>query len=67
MASNRVRAELERLEKSQSWLSQQTGIHASQISGICNGSTCSIRNAVRIAKALDVPVEDLFPVDESAA
>lgn len=63
---NRVREHLEARGQTQRWLSEASGVNEDQISRICNGSGCSIRNAQRIARALDTTVENLFPLDEAA-
>lgn len=49
------------LDKSmrQTELSEKAGITRATISAICNGKSCSNETAQKIAKALDVKIEEL--------
>ena len=52
--------EMARQDITQLKLVEMSGVSRSTISGIQNGRSCSSRSAVKIAKALKVPLETLL-------
>jgi transcriptional regulator with XRE-family HTH domain len=60
----RLKMELVMRGLKQEWLAQQTGLPSNTISKIVNGSTPTLRNAQKIAKALGMTVDDLWPLKE---
>lgn len=62
MRINRVKlvTEMARQDMTQLKLAELTGISRATISGIQNGRSCSSRSAVKIADALNVPLETLL-------
>ncbi|SFV07794.1 helix-turn-helix transcriptional regulator [Alicyclobacillus macrosporangiidus] len=48
----------------QEWLAEQTGLPSTTVSRIVNGATPTLRNAQKIARALGVSVDDLWPLEE---
>lgn len=62
MRINRVKliTEMARQEITQLELAELSGVSRATISGIQNGRSCSSRSAVKIADALNVPLETLL-------
>lgn len=56
----KLAAEMVRQDVTQLKLVELTGISRATISGIQNGRSCSSRSAVKIADALNVPLETLL-------
>lgn len=52
--------EMARRDITQLKLTELSGVSRATISGIQNGRSCSIRSAVKIADALEVPLETLL-------
>ena len=55
----RLRAEMTRKEITQTALSEMTEISRPTINGICCGRACKTETGEKIAKALDVTLEEL--------
>lgn len=47
-------------------LSRKTGISYSMINAVCNGRSCSIESAQRIAEALQIPVDAITAIEKGA-
>lgn len=62
MRINRVKlvAEMARQDMTQLRLVELSGVSRATISGIQNGRSCSSKSAVKIADALNVPLETLL-------
>lgn len=61
---NNILAILKKRGKSQGWLSQASGIARPQLCKTVSGKvrSPSVRTAIKIAKALGVPVEEIWKV-----
>lgn len=62
MRINRIKlvTEMARQDMTQLRLVEMSGVSRATISGIQNGRSCSSRSAVKIADALNVPLETLL-------
>ena len=62
MRINRIKlvAEMARQDMTQLRLTEITGVSRATISGVQNGRSCSSSTAVKIADALNVPLETLL-------
>ncbi|MDO5345339.1 MAG: helix-turn-helix transcriptional regulator [Lachnospiraceae bacterium] len=67
MRINRIRlvTELTKQDLTQTKLSELSGVSRATINFIKNGKSCSESTAGKIAKALNVPVEQLIDLDKS--
>lgn len=65
MRINRIKfvAELTRQDMTQSKLSELSGVSRATINFIKNGKSCSEKTGQKIAKALNVPVENLIDME----
>ena len=61
---DRLRIAIATTTKSQNQIAEESGVSAMTISGILNGSNPSLPTIGKLAKALNVPVEDLFEDDD---
>lgn len=66
MIKNRLKDILENKGIKQKWLAEKANVKENTLSGIINNKTVtSVDIAIRIAKALDMFVEDIFYSDNS--
>ena len=55
---DKIKNELNRIDKNQSWLAEQLGVSRQRVSAIF--SMASLRNAERIGKVLEIEPRDLI-------
>lgn len=67
IVTNRLETILDIIGKSQTWLAEETGIDVAQISRTVHGREPRLRNALKICRALDLPVEKVFALQNGEA
>lgn len=65
--TNRLDTILDIMGRNQTWLADKTGMDVPQISRIVNGREPRLRNALKICRALDLPVEKVFSLQNGEA
>lgn len=65
--TNRLETILDIMGRSQTWLAEKSGMDVPQISRIVNGREPRLRNALKICRALDLPVEKVFSLQNGEA
>jgi putative transcriptional regulator len=60
----RLREVLKEQGRTQTWLADQVGVSKQSMTRIVDKGSTHVEYAVRIAKALEVPVEEIWRVDD---
>jgi len=65
MSNTKLKCAIVYAEKSVSGLAKETGIHEQTVRRAINNKNVTVNNAIKIAKALNCKVEDVFSINEN--